>query len=600
MFIKTSKTKSNETLYLAESYRNAVGKSTSRIVEKLGTIKELSKVHEDPRAWAEEYAKTRTAEERQRSSIVKIALDPDTELEMGKRKLFNCGYLFLQALFHQLRLDQLCDNMRTKSRSQFNLNSILSRLLYGRILFPGSKMRTVSQSQSLMEPPDFDLHQVYRALDILAEKSDRIQQFVYRNSKEICKRRDGILYYDCSNFYTEAEEPAGLRQYGKSKENRAAPIVEMGLFMDASGIPLAFSVWPGNTNEQVTLKPLEEKIIRDFGHAKFVVCTDAGLSSAANRRLNDVEDRAFITTQSVKKLRAYLRDWALDPDGWKIDQTDRDGELSARTYNLETVCKEENLEKYYDKVFYKERWIKQDSLEQRLIVTFSLKYMRYQRKVRNRQIERAEKMISERPESLKKKNAHDCRRFVKETPFTGEGEVAENKMYAIDEAVIQKEEMFDGYYAVCTNLEDGIEQIVRINKGRWEIEECFRISKSLLDTRPIYVWLDQHIEAHFLICFLALLLFRLLEQIVERGSNAECTAERLFDTLRDYQVSKQESAQGYCWIPQFTRTELTDALEQLFGIVLARQVLTKKMMRANIKQSKSQIPIRAQAHNCAT
>ena len=568
-----------------ESYRDANGKNTSRVVERLGTVAELSRQYEDPKAWAKEYAKQRTLEEKLSGQKVRIELDSEMEIPKDRRNLFNCGYLFLQSLYHQLRLDQLCDNLRAKHKVKYNLNSILSRLLYGRILFPDSKLETFRKSAMLLEASDFELHQVYRALDVLAEENDRIQAFVYRGSKEICKRRDQILYYDCSNHFTEAEEPSGLRQYGASKEHRPSPIVEMGLFMDGSGIPLAFSVWPGNTNEQITLKPLEEKIVNEFKHAKFIVCTDAGLSSAGNRSLNDVADRAFITTQSVKKLRKYLRDWALDPDGWHLD-----GDTSETVYNLETIAKEENLEQNYDKVFYKERWFKQDALEQRLIVTFSLKYMFYQRRIRAGQIERAEKLITERAGSLKKKNAHDCRRFVKQTPFTDAGEVAENMMYSIDESIIEQEAVYDGFYAVCTNLEDGVSEIVRINKGRWEIEECFRISKSLLDARPIYVWLDTHIEAHFLICFLALLIFRLLEQLIENKSDVDCTADKLADTLRSFQLIEQESDLGRCWIPAFVRTDLTDALQTIFGLNLSRQVLTKAIMRQNYKQTKISCP----------
>lgn len=591
MFVKTSRTKTNETLYLMESYRDAKGKVTSRIVERLGTVAELSLTHDDPKAWAKEYAKQRSEEAKTGGSKVRIDLDSEAEIDKGHRSLYNCGYLFLQALYHQLRLDQLCSNLRAKHQVQYNLNSILSRMLYGRILFPDSKLQTFHSAATLLEPPDFELHQVYRALDLLAEESDRIQSFVYRNSKDICRRRDQVLYYDCSNFFTEAEEPSGLRQYGASKEHRPSPIVEMGLFMDASGIPLAFSVWPGNTNEQITLKPLEERIIRDFGHARFIVCTDAGLSSKANRSLNNAADRAFITTQSVKKLRKYLRDWALDPEGWKLDGAGGVNDEEPETYSLETITKEENLERFYDKVFYKERWFKQDDLEQRLIVTFSVKYMLYQRRIRSGQIERAEKLISERASSLKKKNPHDCRRFVQETSFTDDGEVAQNAMYTIAEDVIREEEKYDGFYAVCTNLEDGIGGIVRINKGRWEIEECFRISKSLLDARPIYVWLDAHIEAHFLICFLALLLFRLLEQLVEeRNPAAGCTAEKLADTLRNLQLTEHASDRGRCWMPAFVRTDLTDTLQEIFGLVLNRQVLTKDMMRKNYKATKSSCP----------
>lgn len=579
MFISTSKTNTSETLYLVETVRTKEGRRTTRVVERLGTVDELRKEHEDPKAWAAQYAKERS---KPAADGEEIHLSFNTAAKMGQGIRHNGGYLFLQALYHRLRLHQLCNAIQQKHSFRFNLNSILSRLVYGRILFPCSKRGTATRAVGLVEPPDFDLHQVCRALDILAEESDRIQAFVYRNSKDVCERRDRILYYDCTNYYTEAEEADGLRQYGRSKENRPNPIVEMGLFMDASGMPLPFSIWPGNTNEQVTMRPLEEKIIRDFRHVRFIVCTDSGLSSASNRLLNSHANRAFITTQSVKKLKKHLKDWALDEGGWKLDPQSDD------TYDMDTILAEENRERFLDSVFHKERWFRQDKLEQRLIVSFSLRHMLYQRAIRDRQVERARKMIGDRSDSLKKKNAHDCRRFVKQVRFTSEGEVAQNEDYLIDEEVIAQEERHDGFHAVCTNLSDGVEEIIRINRGRWEIEECFRICKTLFGARPIHVWLDRHIEAHFLICFLALLLFRLLEQLVARKTGVECTTDALAETLREYQFCQM---QGY-WFPAFERSGLTDALESVFDLTtLSNEIITSRTMKENLRKTRQSGPL---------
>ena len=309
-----SKSKNSTSLYAIEStYENGV--RSTRIVEKLGTVAELSKVHEDPIAWANKYIEELNLKEKELKRDVIVKYKQSKLIKKNSQTFFNGGYLFLQQLYHQLGLHKICKEISHNYKFTFNLDSILSRLIYGRILFPSSKLNTYYDSGNLLEQPNFEVQHVYRALEVIAKETDYIQSELYKNSLSISKRNDRILYYDCTNYFFEVEQEDGLRQYGFSKEHKPNPIVEMGLFMDGDGIPLAFSIHSGNTNEQTTLKPLEEKILKEFELSKFIVCTDAGLSSLENRKFNDKKDRAFITTQSVKKLKKHLKQWALDPTG---------------------------------------------------------------------------------------------------------------------------------------------------------------------------------------------------------------------------------------------------------------------------------------------
>ena len=486
----------------------------------------------------------------------------------------------MQQLYHTLGLDKVCDNISSKYKFEFNLDSILSRLIYGRILFPSSKLNTYQESNRLLEQPDFQLQHVYRALEVIAKESDFIQSKLYENSLSVSKRNDRILYYDCTNYFFEIEDGDGLKQYGFSKDHKPNPIVGMGLFMDGDGIPLAFDIHSGNTNEQTTLKPLEKRIFNDFELSKFVVCTDAGLSSADNRKFNDINGRAFITTQSVKKLKKHLKQWALDPTGWSLGDEDKLFDISLLDSD------EKAYEKYKSKTFYKERWIKEDGLEQKLIVTYSLKYRDYQRKIRAGQLERAAKLIKNRKSDIKKKNQNDFRRFISSTSVTKDGEIADDTIYGIDTDTVAKEEMYDGFYAVCTNLEDDAAAITKINHRRWEIEECFRIMKSEFKARPVYLSRDDRIQAHFTTCFLALVLYRYLE----KSLGEKFTSHEIISGLRDINFYSIPT-EGY--IPTYTRTDFTDALHEEFGFRTDYEIVSTKKMKNYFKETKKKKILRS-------
>ena len=569
MRLQISKSKNASSLYVTKSiYVNGV--STSKVVEKLGTYDELKEKlnGEDPIEWAKAYVAELTRKEKEEKREVMVRYSPAKQIDKDEQKTFNGGYLFLQQIYHQLGLSKISKVISDKYKFTYNLDSVLSRLVYSRIIFPASKLATCEQSKLFMEQPEFELQHLYRSLEVLAKESDYIQSELYKNSLKICDRNKGILYYDCTNYFFETEQEDGLRQYGVSKEHRPNPIVQMGLFMDGDGFPLAFCINKGNTNEQVTLKPLEKKIISDFGLSRFVVCTDAGLASVANRKFNDIQDRAFITTQSIKKLKASLREWALDPTGWKMSGSDV-------LYDLTELNEDSNL----DLTFYKERWIKEKDLEQKLIVTFSTKYQKYQQSIRNRQVERAQKVIDTNPGKLKKCNSNDYKRFISKSHCTENGEVAENESYSIDTDLIAGEAAYDGFYAVCTNLDDDASAIIKVNQRRWEIEESFRIMKSEFKARPVYLQRDDRIEAHFTTCFISLMIYRILEK--KLGEKYTC--HDIVTGLRDMNFF-EITGEGY--LPTYTRTDLTDDLHDAFGFRTDYQIVNTKQMKKIFKDTK--------------
>jgi transposase len=574
MRLKVSRSKNSASFYVTKTvYIDKKEKTIT--VEKLGTEDELRKKlnGQDPYVWAKDYIDKLNKKEQEENRQVIIKREQSKLITKNEQQSFNGGYLFLQQLYYQLKLDRICKEIAAKYKFTFNLDSILSKLIYGKILFPSSKLNTFQLSKTLLEQPDFELQHIYRALEVIAKESDFIQAELYQNSLAVSKRNAKILYYDCTNYFFEIEQEEGIKQYGPSKENRPNPIVEMGLFMDGDGIPLAFSIHSGNTNEQLTLQPLEKKILKDFSLAKFVVCTDAGLSSVDNRRFNKLGERVFITTQSVKKLKKHLKEWALATDGWRLDGISGIFDISIIEQS------EASKDKYRECTFYKEHWIKEDGLEQKLIVTYSLKYKEYQRYIRNKQIERATKLLETKPSNLKKHHQNDYKRFITKTSVTKDGEIAAQELYNLNPNVITNEEIYDGFYAVCTNLEDSAPAIMKINRNRWKIEECFRLLKTDFRARPVYLSRDDRIKAHFTTCFLSLTIYRYLEKRLKE----EFTSSEIIGQLRDMNFY---AIPGEGYIPTYTRTDFTDTLHDAFGFRTDYQIVTLKQMKKIFKDTK--------------
>ena len=562
MRLSISTSKNATSLYVIQSvYEN--GKRSTKVAEKLGTLTELQQKlnGRDPIEWAKSYIEELNQKEKERLREVIVKYSPSKLISKDQQHFFNGGYLFLKQIYHELNLHKVSAVISKKYKFSFDLNAVLSRLLYGRILFPSSKLATYKHSSKFIEQTDFELQHVYRALEIISKEMDFIQASLYSNSLKISKRNTGILYYDCTNYFFEIEQEDGLKQYGASKEHRPNPIIQMGLFMDGDGIPLAFSLNSGNTNEQVTLKPLEQKILTDFELSKFVVCTDAGLASEKNRRFNNEGERAFITTQSIKKLKKHLKEWSLDSKGWHLADHDK-------TYDIAQL----DEETYKDKCFFKERWIKENGLEQKLIVTYSIKYKNYQRQIRNSQIERAQKLLNSNPTKISKSNQNDYKRFIKKTSCTSDGEIASNELYALNTETIVAEEAYDGFYAVCTNLEGSAQEIIRINQRRWEIEECFWIMKSEFKARPVYLSREDRIKAHFTTCFMSLIIYRLLEK--KLGNKFTCS--EIINGLREMNFYE---IKGEGYLPTYTRTDFTDALHETFGFRTDYEIIKKTQMK---------------------
>ena len=573
MRVTTSKSKNSESFYITQSYTNAQGKSTSKTIRKLGTLAELSKcLHTDRdgvMAWANEQARLETAryKSEKEDALVMVPFHSNKLMDYYKQKLFTGGYLFLQSVYYGLKMDSICRKIKSRYKFEYDLNAILSDLIYTRVLVPSSKSSSFRTAKQFLEPPTYRLHDVYRALSVLAREMDFIQAEVYKNSFFLGSRNDRILYFDCTNYYFEIEQEDGDKKYGKSKEHRPNPIIQMGLFTDGDGLPLAFSLFPGNQNEQKSLKPLETKILQQFGCEKFIYCSDAGLASEDNRVFNHMGKRSFIVTQSIKKLPAEDRTWALDRNGFKRLSDDVSMDI--------TKLSEDDK----DQLYYKDEPFTTKKLHQRLIITYSPKYASYQKAVRAEQIARAEKMVANGTLKKQRKNPNDPARFVNKIAATEEGEKAKIHYY-LDLDKIAEEEKYDGLYAVCTDLlDDDVADILKVSEGRWQIEDCFRTMKTDFEARPVYLNREDRIKAHFLTCFLSLLHFRLLK----RSLKDAYTTEQLLQTLRNIKFADVEE-QGF--IPVYERQKITDDLHETCGFRTDYQFITKRKMKGIQKKSK--------------
>ena len=572
MNLHITKSKNAESFYICRSYVKANGSTTSTIIRKLGTLEHLLIEHgptrDDVITWAKNEVKIETEKykKEKEAKTVLIPFRADRHLDYNKQTFFRGGYLFLQSVYYQLQMNKTCRKLKQDYKFKYDINAILSDLIYTRILEPCSKRSSYQAASEFLEKPSYELHDVYRALDILGTECDFIQAEIYKNSHFLGKRNDKVLYYDCSNYYFEIEQEDGSKKYGKSKEHRPNPIIQMGLFMDGDGIPLAFSLFPGNANEQTSLKPLEKKVLGDFGCQKFIDCSDAGLGSQSIREYNHMGKRAYIVTQSIKKLKKEEKEWALDPQGFKKVSDDTPVDI--------TKLPEDDKGLYYKDEPYTTK-----KLHQRLIITYSPKYALYQKSIRDKQVERAQKMLDSGNAKKNRKNPNDPARFIGKMAITKESEAADIQPY-LDENKIADEARYDGLYAVCTDLlDDEVCDILKVSEGRWQIEECFRIMKTDFSARPVYLQNGNRIKAHFLICFLALTLYRFLEKKLDD----KYTCEELLGTLKAMNFAEIQE-QGF--VPLYERRAITDDLHDVCGFRTDYQFITKSKMRTIQKKSK--------------
>lgn len=572
MNLHITKSKNSESFYIAKSYVKANGTTSSTIVRKLGTLNDLLVEHgptrDDVLAWAKNEVKIETEryKKEKEAKTVLIPFHADKQIDYNKQVFYRGGYLFLQSIYYQMHMEKICRKLKLKYKFKYDINAILSDLIYARILEPSNKRSSFKVASEFLEKPSYELHDVYRALDVLGNEYDLIQAEVYKNSHFLGTRNDKILYYDCSNYYFEIEQEDGSKKYGKSKEHRPNPIIQMGLFMDGDGIPLAFSLFPGNANEQTSLKPLEKKVLGKFGCQKFIYCSDAGLGSEDIRCYNHMGERAYIVTQSIKKLKKEEKEWALNMKGFKRVSDDKPVDITGLPPD--------------DKgLYYKDEPYTTKKLHQRLIITYSPKYALYQKSIRDRQVERAQKMLDSGNTKKNRKNPNDPARFIETVAATKEGEAAAIHHY-LDESKIEEEAKYDGLYAVCTDLlDDAVSDILKVSEGRWQIEECFRIMKTDFSARPVYLQDENRIKAHFLICFLALTIYRFLEKKLD----SKYTCEELLDALKAINFVDVKE-QGF--MPTYKREPITDALHDVCGFRTDYQFITKSKMKTIQKESK--------------
>lgn len=568
------RTRDNYKYYtIIKDYTTLDGKRTTKTFEKLGNQKQVEERFgkNDTLNKIKEYINGLNLESKE--ELICKEFNPNKKINYNNKKRFNIGYLFLDKIYNDLNIKSICNYIEDKYKFEFDLNEILSYLVFARIIYPSSKLETFKQCQNFIKAPIFKLHDEYRALNYLASNIDYIQEKIYENSKKVLKRNSKVIYYDCTNYFFEINTEDDLRRYGVSKEHRPNPIVSMGLFMDGDGIPLSFNIYSGNKSEQETMIPEESKIINNFklDDSKVIICTDAGLASDDIKNYNTKDGRGFVITQSLKKFKNEYKEQVFNKKEWRLP-----GDLT-HLYNLDEINEDEILrDKYYDCLFYKIIQTETKSVKQDTIVSFSFKYYDYNQNVRNSQIERAQKNINSNNVSRKGKNQNDPNRFIREIKTTETGEIASEANYMINQELIDEEAKYDGLYAVSTNLIGNVEDILKITKGRWEIEESFRIMKSDFLARPINLSREDRIRAHFITCYIALLIYRILEKKLEY----KYTTTEILKTIKNMEMLEHK---GLGYEPLYERTKLTDNLHNVFNFNTDYEIISYKKMKKIFK-----------------
>ena len=582
MRLKTTTTKSNTTYTIIKDYTNLNGKRSTCVYEALGNFDKLVERfgNENTMEKVQEYIDSlNKLIKENKEPIVNLTLNPNKQIEKDINRSFFSGHLFLRKIYYELGIDKICENIKNKYHFTFDINSVVECLVFARIIWPSSKLSTYEQSRKFLGNYDFDIQHVYRTLSYLSREIDNIQKELFDNSNKVINRNYKVIYYDCTNyfFYTEEND---FQKYGISKQHQPLPLVQMGLFMDADGYPFAMNINPGNTSESKTMIPSEQKFLKDFNMEgkNIIVCTDAGMCSDEIKKFNVKEGRGFIITQPIKKLSNDLQDYALNKTGWRILGNLKD--IFDLT-NVDDKFKEE----HYNTIFYKEVECETKSVKQALIITFSFKYQDYQHKLKQHQFERAQKLVEETNKKNQKvknkkdvekikisKNQNDPKRFIKETMTTSSGEIACNIEYSIDKEIFDNEEKYNGLYGITTNLIDDTTTIIKVMKGRWEIEESFRIMKDEFDSGTVHLSREDRIKGHFITCYLALFIYRYLEH--QLGD--KYTVHEIVSKLQEMKMLEHK---GKGFEPIQDRNDLTDDLHRFLGINTDNEIVTYKKMK---------------------
>ena len=585
------------TYYIQQGFRNGK-KTTTKNIKRLGKHSELLLITDNPLEYAKNEVKKMNEEYRSGRSEFIVTMDfneriPSTDSPCSNSTSLNIGYLYLKDIYAKLNLSDFFKSVSSDRKITYDCNKICQFLTYARILDPASKYGTYDKLDTYYEKPQVEYQHMIRFLDILDRNSDQYLKHLFDNSENIVKRDTSVMYYDCTNYFFETEKPdeeivdevtgeiiLGLRQFGISKENKTSPIVEMGLIMDSRGIPISMCIHPGNTNEQLTAVPLEKEVIKMTGNKKFIYCADAGLGSYNIRKFNDMGGRAYIVTQSVKKLGQEIKGIIFNDSNYRLLSNDDAITLKEmRTFNKKGA---NNLSLYNDFAYkvipantamdtglYEEKVYKngrtkkvkaKGTLHQYIIVTFSRKMMEYQRTIRERQLERAKKLLRLKDPEKIKKGPNDIRRFLKNTS-------SDTANYVLDMDKIHEEEKYDGFYAVATNLDDSAKDILAVAQNRYKIEDCFRIMKTNFDARPVFLRKPERIRAHFLICYTALLIYRLMECKLD-DNLTHVTTSNLIKTLRNMNVVNMDDMY---YKSIYSGSQALDALERCFELQLNRK-----------------------------
>lgn len=605
------------TYFIQKGYRNGK-KTTTKNIARIGKHSELLKITDDPLAYAmEQVAKYNEEEKKNNKVSLEVKIDFNEKIKISNDLVssstsLNIGYFFLQQLYHDLGIASFFKNVTAGSKITFDPDLVNRFLTFARILYPDSKLGTCEHMDRYYEKPAFDYVHILRTMDIMQEHYDEYISHLYQKSCSIVKRHTAVCYYDCTNYYFETESPdmdyvdevtgefiKGFRKYGVSKEHRPNPIVEMGLFMDSDGIPLSMCITSGSDNEQTTAIPLEKKLSEMFRGKKFIYCADAGLGSLNIRNFNSMGGRAFIVTQSIKKLSDTLKQAIFNDYDYKLLSSDTPVSVeelknfdktdpSNKELYVDKAYKIIEADKAFDLGLYEEKTLKNGRkrkvkskalVKQKVIVTFSRKMMEYQRYIRNRQIERARKLLKNLDPETYKKGPHDVTRFIKRTSSAKSGEKVTD-LYEINQSVINEEEKYDGYYAVATNLDDSAKEIIQVSSQRYKIEDCFRVLKTNFAARPVYHQKKKRIIAHFMICYTALLLYRLLEKKLDQ-QGTHFTVENIVETLKNMEVANIEDM---CYISTYTCSQVCTALNAAFDLGLDKKYYQPKELNKKLKK----------------
>lgn len=578
MRLKVTTSKNSKNFYIIKDYTKNKKRST-KVVHTIGNLQKVVELagSEDYMPWLNNYVKNYTQKHKEKKEEVIIKKNSGKIISKNEQVSFDIGHVFLKNIYNGLKLDKICEEISSRYKFQFNIDHILSHLIYGRIIHPASKLKTHRLSKEFIMAPDIKLENMYRGLTYLCKEIDYIQEAIYENSFNLIERDSRVIYFDCTNFHFEITEEDDLKKYGINKQHQPKPQVGMGLFMDGNGIPLAINIYPGNESETKQMIPTQSKIVNNFKlpDTRIITCTDAAMCTDEIKKFNIKDGRGFVITQSLKKLKQAYLDEVFNDDDWRIA-----GDL-INTYNINEIQNNENLvEKHYETIFYKIIPTETNSVKQDLIATFSLKYRDYRKTLRDGQIERANKKINKNKNGEKIKlntNQNDYRRFINEKAIAKDNKTIEVYEYSIDNKKIEAEELYDGYYAITTNLNDDIKTILNITKGRWEIEESFRIMKSDFLARAVELSREDRIIAHFLTCYISLLIYRILEKKLDY----KYTTSQILETIRSMKVVE---CKGDGYIPSYKRTDLTDDLHEFLGFRTDYEILTYKYIKKIFKE----------------